>query len=220
MVTWQDRPGAGRGRGLQAPAGTLWSLGPHPTCLGSPRESQGHSPRQSGPARTGVGGSRLPARGRGGGGELSQQACGAGGRRPRGQTAGLQRTRIVSHLRLQIPRLLRRRPGRAAHIWRSARCVGSRLPGQAWPPASASGAAAGTPAAGSRGLWGLGLRSLSGAPRLRARWTELRGAGRRVPPARGGGCQTRSRRPAAERLWPVSLPVRWAGGAGRAGFLG
>lgn len=65
MVTWQDRPGAGRGRGLQAPAGTLWSLGPHPTCLGSPRESQGHSPRQSGPARTGVGGSRLPARGGG-----------------------------------------------------------------------------------------------------------------------------------------------------------
>lgn len=51
---------AGRGRGLQAPAGALWSLGPHPTCLGSPRESQGHSPRQSGPAHTGVGRSRLP----------------------------------------------------------------------------------------------------------------------------------------------------------------
>lgn len=95
--------------GLQAPADALWSLGPHPACLGSPQESQDHSPRetdgQRGPAHTGVGGSQpLGCGGR------AESAGGRGGRRPQGQTAGLRWMHILSHLRLQIPRRVRLSP--------------------------------------------------------------------------------------------------------------
>lgn len=116
--------------GLQAPADALLVSGPTPRLFGEPPREPRPLPerdrRTEGATHTGVGGSPAP----GLRGELSQQ----GGQRVAGQTAGLRWIHILPTCVSQIPRRVRSvalaGPLRAIL---EARCVGSRLPGQAWP---------------------------------------------------------------------------------------
>lgn len=168
VVTWQDRPGgwgAAGGFRLQQMHSGLWAH--TPLVWGAPKRAK-TTPRERQTDREGQ-----PTLGWGdpspwaAGGELNQQAGGGGGGR-RDRLRGCDGCTYFPTCVFRFRAACACRPGRAAHIWRSARCVGSRLPGQAWPPASASGAASGMLVAGSLGL---GLRSLIGGPRLRARRT-------------------------------------------------
>lgn len=145
MVTWEDRPGGWGATGgfrLQQTRSGLWAH--TPLVWGAPKRAK-TIPRDRQTDRGGH-----PALGwgdpspRAAGEELNQQAGGVGG-------GHRDRLRCCDG-RAYFPTCVFRfrascacRPGWAAHIWRSARCVGSRLPSQAWPPASASGAAGRVP---------------------------------------------------------------------------